>query len=543
MTKGSGNPENIGHQANYSPLTPLSFLQRTAQVFGHHVAVIFEERSWTWAQFANRCYNLAVALAGRGVKSGEKVSILADNIPAALEASFGIPMAGGVINAINTRLDPDAIAFILEHAETRVFLVDRHYAKVAGEAITNCTRNLLVIDIEDAASGSKPTFAQLSYEEFLSEAFTDLPAPNLNELDPIALNYTSGTTGDPKGVLLHHRGAYLNAIGNSLSWGLPRFCVYLWSLPLFHCNGWCFPWTIALQAGVNVCVRGVDPNALLDLIEKHKVTHLCGAPIVVRMLVDAANAITTERAPLSIMTAGAAPPSSLLAKASATGFDITHTYGLTEVYGPCAVCEWHPEWDALSQDEQATLMARQGVGYPVVEEIAVINPETMLPVPQDGVTIGEVMFRGNVVMTGYYKNPEATREALSGGYFHSGDLAVWYPGGYVEIKDRSKDIIISGGENISSIEIEEVLYKHPAVSAAAVVAAPHEKWGETPHAFIETVANKSADPDEIIAFCRDHLAHFKCPTRVTLQELPKTATGKIQKYELREKAKALSPFS
>ncbi|MBL4858382.1 MAG: AMP-binding protein, partial [Erythrobacter sp.] len=451
--------------------------------------------------------------------------------------------AGGVINAINTRLDPDAIAFILEHAETRVFLVDRHYAKVAGEAISNCTRNLLVIDIEDAASGSKPTFAQLSYEEFLSEAITDLPAPNLNELDPIALNYTSGTTGDPKGVLLHHRGAYLNAIGNSLSWGLPRFCVYLWSLPLFHCNGWCFPWTIALQAGVNVCVRGVDPNALLDLIEKHKVTHLCGAPIVVRMLVDAANAITTERAPLSIMTAGAAPPSSLLAKASATGFDITHTYGLTEVYGPCAVCEWHPEWDALSQDEQATLMARQGVGYPVVEEIAVINPETMLPVPQDGVTIGEVMFRGNVVMTGYYKNPEATREALSGGYFHSGDLAVWYPGGYVEIKDRSKDIIISGGENISSIEIEEVLYKHPAVSAAAVVAAPHEKWGETPHAFIETVANKSADPDEIIAFCRDHLAHFKCPTRVTLQELPKTATGKIQKYELREKAKALSPFS
>lgn len=537
---GSESSKLIDQQANFSPLTPLSLLQRTAQVYGHRVAVIFEDRSWTWAQFADRCHSLAAALAGAGLKKGEKVSILADNIPASLEASFGIPEAGGVINAINTRLDADSIAFILDHAETCVFLVDRRYAKVAGEAIAKCARKPLVIDIEDATSGGQPPFADLTYEDFLAEAGTHIPQLDLNELDPIALNYTSGTTGDPKGVLLHHRGAYLNAVGNSLAWEMPRFCVYLWSLPLFHCNGWCFPWTIALQAGVNVCVRGVDPHMLHDLIDRHKVTHMCGAPIVVRMLVDAAKATSTDRVPLSIMTAGAAPPSSLLSKASAAGFDITHTYGLTEVYGPCAVCAWHPEWDALPDEEQATLMARQGVGYPVVEEIAVLDADTMVPVPQDGETIGEVMFRGNVVMTGYYKNQEATEAALSGGYFHSGDLAVWHPGGYVEIKDRSKDIIISGGENISSIEIEDVLYKHPVVSAAAVVAAPHEKWGETPHAFIETVADKSVEPDEIIAFCREHLAHFKCPTRVTIQELPKTATGKIQKYELREKSKLIS---
>lgn len=526
--------------ANFAPLTPLSFLQRTAQVFGDRPAVIHEERSWTWSQFADRCRNLAAALADAGLQRGEKVSILADNIPAALEACFGIPMIGGVINAINTRLDPDAIAFILDHAETRVFLVDRHHSKVAGEAIAKCSRELLVVDIEDAAADDRPRFAHCSYEDFLKNAAgVGVPQRDLDERDAIALNYTSGTTGDPKGVVLHHRGAYLNAIGNSLAWQMPHFCVYLWSLPLFHCNGWCFPWTIALQGGVNICVRGVDPHKLLGLVDRHKVTHLCGAPIVVRMLVDAASdRAVAGRIPLSIMTAGAAPPSALLEKAEAAGFDITHTYGLTEVYGPCAVCAWQPEWDDLPLADQAAMKARQGVGYPVVEELVVMDPESMKPVPQDGETIGEVMFRGNLVMTEYYKNPEATQSALSRGYFHSGDLAVWHPGGYVEIKDRSKDIIISGGENISSIEVEGVLYKHPAVSAAAVVAAPHERWGETPHAFIETIPGTSTSPAEIIAFCRDRLAHFKCPTRVTFQELPKTATGKIQKYELREKAKA-----
>ncbi|AKQ43110.2 acyl-CoA synthetase [Aurantiacibacter atlanticus] len=518
-------------------------MRRSAQVFADRPAVIFGTQSWTWSQFSARCHNLAGALAGAGLQKGETVSILADNIPAALEACYGIPMAGGIINAINTRLDAEAVAFIIEHAEARVFLVDRHYSQVVGEAIAKSSRDILVVDIEDAEAGSAPEFADCSYEDFLKTgAEATLPEFDLDELDPIALNYTSGTTGDPKGVLLHHRGAYLNSVGNSLAWEMPRFCVYLWSLPLFHCNGWCFPWTIALQGGVNVCVRGVDPQNLLSLIDEHSVTHLCGAPIVVRMLVDAADAANrTGSAPLSIMTAGAAPPSALLEKAQASGFEITHTYGLTEVYGPCSVCEWLPEWDELPADDQAVLKARQGVGYPMVEEVAVLDPETMQPVPQDGETIGEVMFRGNVVMSEYYKNPQATESALAGGYFHSGDLAVWHQGGYVEIKDRSKDIIISGGENISSIEVEGVLYKHPAVSAAAVVAAPHEKWGETPHAFIETAQGKDVTPSEIIEFCRDRLAHFKCPTRVTVQELPKTATGKIQKYELREKAKAVEP--
>ncbi len=538
----NNNSGNLVTPANFSSLTPLSFLRRSAQVFADRPAVIFGTQSWTWSQFSVRCHNLAGALADAGLQKGETVSILADNIPAALEACYGIPMAGGIINAINTRLDAEAIAFIIEHAEARVFLVDRHYSQVVGEAMAKSSRDILVVDIEDPQAGSAPEFADCSYEDFLKAgAEATLPEFDLDELDPIALNYTSGTTGNPKGVLLHHRGAYLNSVGNSLAWEMPRFCVYLWSLPLFHCNGWCFPWTIALQGGVNVCVRGVDPQNLLSLIDEHSVTHLCGAPIVVRMLVDAADAANRGRAPLSIMTAGAAPPSALLEKAQASGFEITHTYGLTEVYGPCSVCEWLPEWDELPADDQAVLKARQGVGYPMVEEVAVLDPETMQPVPQDGETIGEVMFRGNVVMSEYYKNPQATESALAGGYFHSGDLAVWHQGGYVEIKDRSKDIIISGGENISSIEVEGILYKHPAVSAAAVVAAPHEKWGETPHAFIETAQGKDVTPSEIIEFCRSRLAHFKCPTRVTVQELPKTATGKIQKYELREKAKAVEP--
>jgi len=527
--------------ANFAALTPISFLTRTAAVYADLPAVVYGAQQRTWAETSARCLQLASALRGAGLNRKETVSIIADNIPASIEACFGIPMAGGVINAINTRLDAEAIAFILNHAETKIFLVDRRYRTLAAEAIDRAGREMLVIDIGDPTFGEPPSYASQIYEDFLKSGSDETLTPfELDERDPIALNYTSGTTGDPKGVVLHHRGAYLNSIGNALSWQMPHFPVYLWSLPLFHCNGWCFPWTIALQGGVNVCVRGVEAEMLLRLVKEHQVTHLCGAPIVVRMLVDAAAATeeSSEKLSVAVMTAGAAPPAALLKKAQEIGFDITHTYGLTEVYGPCAVSAWRPEWNNLPIDQQAEMKARQGVGYPVVEEMVVMNPETMQPAPRDGETLGEVMFRGNLVMSEYFKNPEATNKALAGGYFHSGDLAVCHPDGYLEIRDRSKDIIISGGENISSIEVEGVLYKHPAVSAAAVVAAPHEKWGETPYAFIETGPGKEATEEEIIAFCRERLAHFKCPTRVSFQELPKTSTGKIQKFELRALAQS-----
>ncbi|PQA86296.1 MULTISPECIES: AMP-binding protein [Hyphococcus] len=527
--------------ANFAALTPISFLTRTAAVYADLPAVVYGAQQRTWAETSARCLQLASALRGAGLNRKETVSIIADNIPASIEACFGIPMAGGVINAINTRLDAEAIAFILNHAETKIFLVDRRYRTLAAEAIDRAGREMLVIDIGDPTFGEPPSYASQTYEDFLKSGSDETLTPfELDERDPIALNYTSGTTGDPKGVVLHHRGAYLNSIGNALSWQMPHFPVYLWSLPLFHCNGWCFPWTIALQGGVNVCVRGVEAEMLLRLVKEHQVTHLCGAPIVVRMLVDAAAATeeSSEKLSVAVMTAGAAPPAALLKKAQEIGFDITHTYGLTEVYGPCAVSAWRPEWNNLPIDQQAEMKARQGVGYPVVEEMVVMNPETMQPAPRDGETLGEVMFRGNLVMSEYFKNPEATNKALAGGYFHSGDLAVCHPDGYLEIRDRSKDIIISGGENISSIEVEGVLYKHPAVSAAAVVAAPHEKWGETPYAFIETGPGKEATEEEIIAFCRERLAHFKCPTRVSFQELPKTSTGKIQKFELRALAQS-----
>ena len=527
--------------ANFAALTPISFLTRTAAVYADLPAVVYGAQRRTWAETSARCLQLASALRDAGLNRKETVSIIADNIPASIEACFGIPLAGGVINAINTRLDAEAIAFILNHAETKIFLVDRRYRTLAAEAIDRAGREMLVIDIDDPTFGEPPSYASQTYEDFLKSGSDETLTPfELDERDPIALNYTSGTTGDPKGVVLHHRGAYLNSIGNALSWQMPHFPVYLWSLPLFHCNGWCFPWTIALQGGVNVCVRGVEAEMLLRLVKEHQVTHLCGAPIVVRMLVDAAAATeeSSEKLSVAVMTAGAAPPAALLKKAQEIGFDITHTYGLTEVYGPCAVSAWRPEWNNLPIDQQAEMKARQGVGYPVVEEMVVMNPETMQPAPRDGETLGEVMFRGNLVMSEYFKNPKATEKALAGGYFHSGDLAVCHPDGYLEIRDRSKDIIISGGENISSIEVEGVLYKHPAVSAAAVVAAPHKKWGETPYACIETAPGKEATEEEIIAFCRERLAHFKCPTRVSFQVLPKTSTGKIQKFELRALAQS-----
>ncbi len=528
---------------NFAALTPLSFLQRAERVFADLTAVIYGTYSCTWRHFGHRCRQLARALHGAGLNPGETVSIIADNIPAAIEACFGIPMVGGVINAINTRLDAEAVAYILDHADTKVFLVDQRYTAIAAEAISISQREIVMIEIVETCGETSPSSSARTYEDFLSgdDCEGAFHLPPIDERGPIALNYTSGTTGKPKGVILHHRGAYLNAIGNALSWQMPHYPVYLWSLPLFHCNGWCFPWTIALQGGTHVCVRGVDPAAFLDLVDIHEVTHLCGAPIVVRMLVEAAISSSKKRTRIiSVMTAGAAPPAAVLQQAEEAGFDITHTYGLTEVYGPCTVCAWRPEWDDLPLEKKAELKARQGIGYPVVGAVVVMDPETMRPVPSDGETMGEVMFRGNIVMSEYLNDLEATKKAFSGGYFHSGDLAVVHADGYIEIRDRSKDIIISGGENISSIEVEGVLNSHPAVVAAAVVAAPHEKWGETPQAFIEVIDGKQINSDEIITFCRARLAHFKCPTRVTFMQLPKTSTGKIQKFELRKIAGAVA---
>lgn len=530
---GLHNP--VSKPPNFAALTPLNFLERAESSFAGIPAIIYGETKYSWAEFGLRCRQLARALRVAGLKPGETVSIIADNIPASIEACFGIPMAGGVINAINTRLDAASVAYILDHAETRFFIVDQQYATVASEAVEICRRNVAVIEINENSDYDSPLNSTTKYEDFLSceeSALMDLPY--IDEQSPIALNYTSGTTGQPKGVVLHHRGAYLNAIGNALSWQMPLYPVYLWSLPLFHCNGWCFPWTIALQGGTNICVRGVDPVTILSLAETHKVTHLCGAPIVVRMIVEAAASSESRKQSISVMMAGAAPPSAILQQADEAGFDITHTYGLTEVYGPCTVCAWRPEWNDLPIEKKAERKARQGIGYPVVNEVIVMNPATMSPVPNDGTTIGEVMFRGNIVMSEYFKDKEATQKAFEGGYFHSGDLAVLHADGYIEIRDRSKDIIISGGENISSIEIEGVLYKHPAVIAAAVVAAPHEKWGETPHAFLEIGQGHEIDSAEVIDFCRERIAHFKCPTRITIMELPKTSTGKIQKFELRK---------
>jgi len=528
--------------ANNSALSPINFIKKTAEIYPNSCAISYANRSWSWAEVYDRCVLLASALRNAGIRRNDTVAILCENTPAAIEACFGIPMSGGVINAINTRLDAESIAFILDHSETEIFLVDTHLSEVAQQAISMLSRKIRIIDIEDPVAPSGHRVGDITYEDFLSDADCNFEwFPPEKEWDAIALNYTSGTTGKPKGVVLHHRGAYLNAIGNVLAWQLPHHPVYLWSLPLFHCNGWCFPWAIAMQAGTNVCVRGVDPKELLQLVDHHMVTHLCGAPIVVRMLVDAATEEKNRGSrPISVMTAGSAPPATLLEKAQVIGFDITHTYGLTEVYGPCVISAWHSEWNQLPIEKQAELKSRQGVGYPVVDEVTVLDPQTMEPTPRDGKTIGEIMFRGNVVMKGYLKNPEATNEALSGGYFHSGDLAVIHPDNYIEIRDRSKDIIISGGENISSIEVEGVIYKHSGVQAVAVIAAPHDKWGETPCAFIETTPSTTLREKDMIEFCRDRMAHFKCPTRIIFGMLPKTSTGKIQKFILRERLKVLN---
>ncbi|WP_207484032.1 acyl-CoA synthetase [Arenibaculum pallidiluteum] len=527
--------------ANFAPLTPLNFVERAAAVYPERIAVIHGALRRTWRETWERSRRLASALARAGIGHGDTVSMLAPNTPAMIEAHYAVPLTGGVLNAINTRLDAATITFILEHGEAKVLLVDRELAPLAAAALARTDRRPLVIDIDDPAAPPNAPIGSTDYESFLAGGDPQFGgAPPADEWDAIALNYTSGTTGDPKGVVIHHRGAYLNAVGNVLTWGLSGHPVYLWTLPLFHCNGWCFPWTIAALAGTQVCLRRVEAAAIFEAIAGHGVTHLCGAPVVLGLLIHAAEADQRPFAhTVEVMTAASPPPAAVIERMEREGFRITHVYGLTEVYGPAVTCAWHEEWDALPPEERARRKARQGVRYAVLEGLRIGDPATLEPVPADGATMGEVLMRGNIVMKGYFKNPAATQAAFAGGWFHTGDLGVRHPDGYIELKDRSKDIIISGGENISTIEVEAVLHRHPAVEDAAVVARPDEKWGETPCAFVKLRPGHSATEAEIIAFAREHLAHFKAPKTVVFADLARTAAGKIDKVRLRAIAAAL----
>ena len=527
--------------ANHAPLTPLGFLARAAAVHPDRVAVIHGQRRYRWAETAARCRRLASALRHHGIGKNDTVAVMAPNVPELFEAHFGVPMTGAVLNALNTRLDAATIAFILEHGEAKILITDREFAPTVEPALAQIKQRPLVIDIDDELAPPGKLLGRMNYEQFLAEGDPDFASEEPgDEWDAIALNYTSGTTGNPKGVVYHHRGAYLNAIGNAMVWSLPRHPIYLWTLPMFHCNGWCFPWTITAVAGTNVCLRRVEAGGIFAAIEREGVTHLCGAPVVMNMLLNApAEQRRNIKRPIAMMTAGAAPPAAVLEGLEGLGFAVTHVYGLTETYGPAVVSEWHGEWDALAPEERAQLKARQGVRYHVLEGLMVADPVTLAPVPRDAATMGEVFMRGNIVMKGYLKNPAATREAFAGGWFHSGDLGVAHPDGYIEIRDRSKDIIISGGENISTIEVEGVLYRHPAVLEAAVVARPDSVWGESPCAFVTLKPDHNATAEAIIAFCRDHLAHFKAPKTVVFGPLPKTSTGKVQKFQLRAQAKNL----
>jgi fatty-acyl-CoA synthase len=528
--------------ANFQPLTPLGFLERAAAVFPAHTAIIHGPLKRSYAEFYARARRLGSALSKLGIKRGDSVSVLLANTPAMLECHYGVPMAQGVLNTLNTRLDAAIIAFSLDHAEAKVVITDREFSAVMKEALAIAKVKPLVIDYDDPQySGAGERLGAIEYEEFVAGGDPDYvwSMPD-DEWDAITLNYTSGTTGDPKGVVYHHRGAYLLAVGNIVTCNMRKHPVYLWTLPMFHCNGWCFPWSISVVAGTHVCLRAVRAAAMYDAIANYKVTHLCGAPIVMATLL---NAPAAEKKPLphvvEFFTAAAPPPEAVLAAMKEAGFNVTHLYGLTECYGPAVVNDWHVEWDALPLAEQAAKKSRQGVRYPVLEGLDVREPETLVPVARDGETLGEVMMRGNVVMKGYLKNKASTEKAFLGGWFHTGDLGVMHPDGYIQLKDRSKDIIISGGENISSIEVEDALYKHPAVAAVAVVAKPDDKWGETPCAFVELKEGTKASADELMQWCRTHLAAFKCPRYVVFAEIPKTSTGKIQKFKLREMAKGV----
>jgi len=527
--------------ANYVPLSPLTFLERTAAIYPNYLSLVHGEIRHTWAESYARARRLASALQQRGIGYGDTVAMMGYNTPALFEAHFGVPMLGAVLNALNTRLDAANIAFMLQHAEAKILLTDREASPIMKEALQLLDRPITVIDIDDALADGGELIGEMEYEAFLASGDPEfqwqLPA---DEWSAITLNYTSGTTGNPKGVVYHHRGAYLNAVSNVLGWEMPKHAVYLWTLPMFHCNGWCFPWTMAAIAGVNVCLRKVRADRIFELIHTENVTHYCGAPIVHSMLANASAELKAlKQHAVKGFIAAAPPPTAVLQAMEENQFDVTHVYGLTETYGPAVQCEWKVMWDELPLKDKARMKSRQGVRYHMLEALMVADPVTLEPVPADGQTLGEVFFKGNIVMMGYLKNPTATAAAFAGGWFHSGDLGVMHPDGYLELKDRSKDIIISGGENISTIEVENVLYRHPAVLEAAVVARPDEKWGETPCAFVTLRQPNTVTAEELIEYCRTHLARFKVPRTIVFTELPKTSTGKVQKFKLREQAKQL----